>query len=58
MNEDDDLVSETDTSLPEAQRPEESVFFEPTPGPGDSDGGDVFRPEEEELRPRPSRDER
>lgn len=22
----------------------EAVFFEPTPGPGDSDGGDVFAP--------------
>ena len=56
MNEVDDLMSETDTSPPEAERPEESVFFEPTPGPGDSDGGDVFRPEEEELPP--WRDER
>jgi hypothetical protein len=28
------------------ERPEPSgdVFFEPTPGPGNSDGGDVFRP--------------
>jgi hypothetical protein len=23
----------------------EDVFFEPTPGPGDSDGGDLFTPE-------------
>jgi hypothetical protein len=28
----------------ERPEPAEDVFFEPTPGPGDSDGGDVYTP--------------
>ena len=38
-------------------RPEngEAVFFQPTPGPGDSEGGDVFAPARETPGNRPSR---
>jgi hypothetical protein len=29
----------------------EPLFFEPTPGPGDSEGGDIYPPDAEEIRP-------